>query len=164
MKARWRWAVNVTPRPPHYQERDTVPMPQEAGSTPGPVWTGAEYFAPQPGFGPGTVQPTASRQPTELSRLTVKTFFSKLAHRMCIILFPADWNCRRHKSVSFRCLWPCIVSKLWSERVNQQDATVRCLFLTISQHVSGIIMPIFRRTRRMLLHVLCCAASAGCGC
>ena len=25
----------------------------------------------------------------------------------------------------------------------------RCLFLTISQHVSGIIMPIFRRTRRI---------------
>jgi len=25
---------------------------------------------------------------------------------------------------------------LWSERENQQDATVRCLFLTISQHVS----------------------------
>jgi len=39
----------------------------------------------------------------------------------------------------------------------------RCLFLTISQHVSGIIMPIFRRTRRMLLHVVCCAGSAGCG-
>jgi len=30
---------------------------------------------------------------------------------------------------------------LWSERENQQDATVRCLFLTISQHVSGIMMP-----------------------
>ena len=28
---------------------------------------------------------------------------------------------------------------LWSERENQQDATVRCLFLIISQHVSGII-------------------------
>ena len=53
--------------------------------------------------------------------------------------------------------------KLWSERENQQDATVRCLFSTISQHVSGIIMPIFRRTRRTLLHVLCCAGSAGCG-
>jgi len=50
-----------------------------------------------------------------------------------------------------------------SERENQQDATVRCLFLTISQHVSGIIMPIFRRTSCMLLHVLCCAGSAGCG-
>jgi len=54
-------------------------------------------------------------------------------------------------------------SKLWSERENQQDATVRCLFSTISQHVSGIILPIFRRTRRMLLHVVCCAGSAGCG-
>jgi len=53
---------------------------------------------------------------------------------------------------SFRFLWPCIVSKLWSERENQQDATIRCLFSTISQHVSGIIMPIFRRTRRKLLH------------
>ena len=52
---------------------------------------------------------------------------------------------------------------MWSERENQQDATVRCLFSTISQHVSGIIVPIFRRTRRMLLHVVCCAGSAGCG-
>ena len=48
-----------------------------------------------------------------------------------------------------------ILHNSWSERENQQDATVRCLFLTISQHVSGIIMPIFRRTRRMLLHVVC---------
>ena len=52
---------------------------------------------------------------------------------------------------------------MWSERENQQDATVRCLFLTISQHVSGIIIPIFRRTRRVLLHAVCCAVSAVCG-
>ena len=32
--------------------------------------------------------------------------------------------------VSFRFLWPCIVSKVWRERKNQQDATVRCLLLT----------------------------------
>jgi len=63
----------------------------------------------------------------------------------------------------FRFLWPCIVSKLWSERENQQDATVWCLLSTLSQHVSGIIMPIFRRPKRVLLHVLCCAGSAGCG-
>ena len=33
--------------------------------------------------------------------------------------------------VSFHCrfLWPCIVSKVWREK-NQQDATVRCLLLT----------------------------------
>ena len=70
--------------------------------------------------------------------------------------------------MSFRFLWPCIVSKLWSERENQQDATVRCLLSTMSQHVLGTIMPIFRRTRRVLLHVVCCAGSAdvvgsGCG-
>ena len=29
------------------------------------------------------------------------------------------------------------------------------------QHVSGIIMPIFRRPRRMLLHVVCCAVTSG---
>jgi len=57
------------------------------------------------------------------------------------------------EKVSFRFLWPCIVSKLWSERENQQDATVRCLFLTISQHVSGTIMPILRRTRHMFLRM-----------
>jgi len=50
------------------------------------------------------------------------------------------------------------------ERENQQDATIRCLLSTLSQNVSGIIMPIFRRTKdRVLLHVVCCAGSAGCG-
>ena len=62
---------------------------------------------------------------------------------------------------SFRFLWPCIVNKSWSERENQQDATVRCLLSTLSQHVSGIIMPIFRRPRRVLLHVVCCNTRLG---
>ena len=62
---------------------------------------------------------------------------------------------------NFRFLWPCIVSKLWSERENRQDATVRCLLSTLSQHVSGIIMPIFRTTRRVLLNVVCCAVTSG---
>ena len=53
--------------------------------------------------------------------------------------------------------------KLWREREDQQHETVRCLLSILSQHVSGIIIPIFRRTRRVLLHVLCCACSAGCG-
>ena len=32
-----------------------------------------------------------------------------------------------------------------------------------SQHVSGVIMPIFRRTKALLLHLVCCSGSAGCG-
>ena len=41
-------------------------------------------------------------------------------------------------------LWPCIMNARWRER-NQQDAT-NLMFIVkrISQHVSGIIMPIFR--------------------
>jgi len=33
----------------------------------------------------------------------------------------------------------------------------------LSQHVSDIIMPIFRRTKTVLLHLVCCSGSAGCG-
>ena len=40
--------------------KDPVPIVQEAGWAPGPVWTGGENLAP-PGFDPWTVQPVASR-------------------------------------------------------------------------------------------------------
>jgi len=46
---------------------------------------------------------------------------------------------------------------LWRERENQQDATIRCLLSTLSQHVSGIIMPIFRRTKSMCYCMRCTA-------
>jgi hypothetical protein len=45
LSARWRWTVNVTPRPLYPHERDQVPIVQEAGWAPGPVWTGAENIA-----------------------------------------------------------------------------------------------------------------------
>ena len=43
--------------------KDPVPIVQESGWAPGPVWTGAENLAPPPplGFDPRTVQPVASR-------------------------------------------------------------------------------------------------------
>ena len=42
--------------------KDPVPIVQEAGCAPGPVWTGSENFAPPPpGFDPRTVKPVASR-------------------------------------------------------------------------------------------------------
>ena len=36
------WGVSVTPRPLFTPRKDPVPVVQEAGWTPGPVWTGAE--------------------------------------------------------------------------------------------------------------------------
>ena len=47
----------------------------------------------------------------------------------------------------FRLLWPCIMNVGWRER-NQHDATNLVFIIKLlSQHVWGIIMPIFRRTR-----------------
>jgi hypothetical protein len=43
-----------------YPREHPVPIGQEAGWAPGPVWTGVENLAP-PGFDPRTVQPVANR-------------------------------------------------------------------------------------------------------
>jgi hypothetical protein len=51
--------VNSTPQPLFTPGKDPVPIVQEAGWAPGPVWT-AENLAP-PGFDPRTVQPVVSR-------------------------------------------------------------------------------------------------------
>ena len=61
------------PHPGHFTPRkDPVPIVQEAGWAPGPVWTGAENLVHTRGFDPWSVQPVASRytdyatQPTEV--------------------------------------------------------------------------------------------------
>ena len=40
------WGVSVTPRPLFTPGKDPVPIVQDAGWAPGPVWTGAENLAP----------------------------------------------------------------------------------------------------------------------
>ena len=46
---------------PHFTPgKDPVPILQEAGWAPGPVWTDENYRTP-PGFDPRTVQPVISR-------------------------------------------------------------------------------------------------------
>ena len=40
------WGVSVMPRPLFTPEKEPVPIVQEAGWAPGPVWTGAENLAP----------------------------------------------------------------------------------------------------------------------
>ena len=52
--------VNATPRSLYSPERDSVPIVQEAGWAPGPVWTGAENLV-STGIRSRTVQPVASR-------------------------------------------------------------------------------------------------------
>jgi len=40
------WGVSVMPQPLFTPKKDPVPIVQEAGWAPGPVWTGAENLAP----------------------------------------------------------------------------------------------------------------------
>ena len=40
------WVVNATPQPLYPRERNQVPIVQEAGWAPGPVWTGAQNLDP----------------------------------------------------------------------------------------------------------------------
>jgi hypothetical protein len=54
------WVVNTTPWLLYPWERDPVPIVQEAGWAPGPVWTGAEN-SPPPRFNPWTIQSIVSR-------------------------------------------------------------------------------------------------------
>jgi hypothetical protein len=48
------------------------------------------------------------------------------------------------------------------EKTNKMQQSDVCYQL-LSQHVSGTIMPIFRRTKTVLLHMGYCCGSAGCG-
>ena len=56
------WVVKATTRPLYSQESDPAVIVEEAGWTPGPVWTGGENLAPHRDSIPGpSVQPVASR-------------------------------------------------------------------------------------------------------
>ena len=53
------WVVSIVPRPLFTSGKYPVPVVQEAGWAPGPVWTGAENLAPT-GIRSQTIQPVAS--------------------------------------------------------------------------------------------------------
>jgi hypothetical protein len=65
---RERW-VSVTPQPLFNPGKDQVPIVQEAGRDPGPVWTAVKILA-SAGFDPRTVQPVASRYTDYATRPT----------------------------------------------------------------------------------------------
>ena len=57
--------VSLTPRPLFTPEKDPVPIVQEAGWAPGPVWTGAENLAPtgiRSSDGPARIQSSSNNE------------------------------------------------------------------------------------------------------
>ena len=63
--------VKATPRPHFTPEKDPVPIVQEAGWAPGPVWTGGENLAPTGFRSPDRPSRSLVSIPTELPRHTV---------------------------------------------------------------------------------------------
>jgi len=97
--------VNVTPRPLFAHGKDPVPIVQEAGWDPGPVWTGAENLAP-----------TGIRSPDRPARSQSLYRLSYPAH---ILAFMAS----RIRTISGKYLFIKMTTKL-------TDATIR----SIEQH------------------------------
>ena len=70
------WGVSVTPRPLFTPGKDPVPIVQEAGWAPGPVWKGAKNLAPT-----GIRSPDGPARSQSLYRL------SYLAHPSLVVTF-----------------------------------------------------------------------------
>jgi hypothetical protein len=60
------WGVSVTPQPLSIPGKDPVPIVQETGWAPGPVWTGAENLAPTGIRSPNRPARSSVAIPTEL--------------------------------------------------------------------------------------------------
>ena len=72
---------------------------------------------------------------------------------------------RRTKTVLLYIVYNCILIFSKSEEREKTDKMQQLdvYYQLLSQHVSGTIMPIFRRTKTVLLHMVYCSGSAGCG-
>ena len=77
------WGVIVTPRPLFTPGKDPVPIVQEAGWAPGPVWTGAENLAPT-----GIRSPDRPARSQSLYRLSYPAHFSDVRR----IFFSREWK------------------------------------------------------------------------
>jgi len=82
------WGVSVTPRPLFTPGKDPVPIVQEAGWAPGPVWTGAENLAPTGIRSPDRPARSQSlyrlRYPALLNRESVKKYFNSQLYRLAL--------------------------------------------------------------------------------
>ena len=94
------WGVSVTPRPLFTRGKNPVPIVQEDGWTPGPVWTGEENLAP-----------TGIRSPDRPAR----------SHSLYRLSYPVRiwWNTR----MKSYCIWRHIIASGVSRFFGHQDCS-----------------------------------------
>jgi len=71
----------------------------------------------------------------------------------------AGWRLYMHKETILKEMYFKCGEREKTNNLQKSDVYYQLL----SQHVSVIIMPIFRRTKAVLLHMVYCSGSAGCG-
>jgi hypothetical protein len=75
------WMVSVMPRPHFTPGKDPVPIVQEAGWAPGPVWTGAENFVPT-----GIRSPDRPGRSQSLYRMSYRAHLFRLYHSIITLV------------------------------------------------------------------------------
>jgi hypothetical protein len=95
------WGVSITPQLLFTPAKDPVPIVQQAGWAPGPVWTAVENLAP-PGFDPQTVQPVASHYTDYTTSLTYFQNLILICHAQLLsnIVFTKQLGYTIHHSVT----------------------------------------------------------------
>jgi hypothetical protein len=150
-----------------------VPIVQEAGWAPGPVWTGAENLAP-PGFDPRIVQPIASHYTDWATRPTSPVYIYDIIQIFCFNAKFSDGSCREKQNIhfSFNNLLPksCHlrnnVDTYGTVRQTTDDSTVHALGMLDTkgyrhtQYVMLIALPqkqqwLCKRTLMFCLYVHC---------
>jgi hypothetical protein len=100
--------VNITPQPHFTPGKDPVPIVQEAGWAPGPVWTG------------GKSRPTGIRSPDRPARSQSLYRLSYLAHNVPIIYANFIITVRKKYEVLFSCR-PVVLAAECSPRITGYD-------------------------------------------
>ena len=103
---RRRWVVSSTPRPLFTPGKDAVPVVQETGWAPGPVWTGGKSLLHRDSI-PDRPARSSVSIPTELPDPLMQTVITKIRNRNCAC-FISSQTCTvpwRHAAVFFFCSW-----------------------------------------------------------
>jgi len=108
------WGASVTPRPFFTPGIDPVPIVQEAGWAPGPVWTGAENLAP-----------TGIRSPDRAAR-------SQSLYRLC---YPAH---KPHIVFPEKCRW-----RAWPIAWSPYSSDITSIFFSLTRFVNFRIARFF---------------------
>jgi len=124
------WGTSVTPRPLFTPRKDPVPIVQDAGWAPGPVWTGGEKLAPTGIRSRDRPARSQSLYRLHYSTHCVHTYCVKSAESVDIrndIYFSGNWNGKQRVQNTFpNYMYSAVQKTPISFRITVNDSTANC--------------------------------------